>query len=159
MLNLLEKHTGCTCVPSNTTKHIPSYPYNSFSIININTKKGTYSVLAEKRDGKDVETHYKPALLKYSFTVHSDSDAEALEKAMLIRDFFDEEKRLELEDNGIIVAELGAITPRDNLLTIEYEYRKGLDVTLRFNNVIEKTTTETIDHVSISNEMLGDITI
>lgn len=123
---------------------MPAYPYISFSVINIDTKKGTYSKVGNKL--------YMPAIVKYSFTVQSDDDTEALTKAMAVKDFFEEDKRQALADNGIIVADVGAITPRDNLLTIEYEYRKGLDVTLSLNNiVVESADMGEIDSISIND--------
>jgi hypothetical protein len=97
------------------------------------------------------------ALQTGSFTAQSDKDAEALEKAMLIKDFFEEAKRQELADNDIIVADVGGITPRDTLLTIDYEYRKGLDVTLRLNNVIEKPNNGVIETVTLTSENVGVI--
>ena len=156
MLSRLEKYTGCVCVPSNTTEQMPAYPYISFSIINTNVKKGTYAAATIKKDGKDVPVLFKELLQKWSFTTQSNDDAEAQEKAMLIHDFFAEAGRQGLADNDIIVADVGAITPRDNLLTIEYEYRKGLDITLRFNNVIEETTEETIEKATLTSDMVSD---
>lgn len=156
-LSLLEEYVGCACVPSNTTKEMPAYPYISFSVLNTTIQKGTYAAATAEKDGEKVDVLFKPVLQKWSFTAQSKDEAEAYEKAMLITDFFAEVKRHELAANGIIVADVGAITPRDNLLTVEYEYRRGLDVTLRLNNVIETTTKETIDNVTLSNDMLGDI--
>lgn len=156
MLSMLEEYTGCICVPSNTTKQMPSYPYISFTVINTEANKGTYSAV---KDDTGATILFMPVLQKWSFTAQSNDDTEALEKAMLISDFFAEAKRLELADNNIIVADIGAITPRDNLLTIEYEYRKGLDVTLRLNNVIEQTNTETLEKIALNNEVLGDINL
>lgn len=147
MLSMLETHTGCKFVPANTTKNMPAYPYVSFSVINVNTRKGTYSQAGSAL--------YMPAQVKYSFTVQSDDDAEALMLAMSVKDFFEEGKRQALADNGIIVADVGGITPRDNLLTIEYEYRKGLDVTLSFNNIIA----ESADTGEISNITINDMNI
>ena len=143
MLSLLEEYTGCPAVPANTTKKMTAYPYISFSVINTDTKKGTYSVYGN--------TKAMPLNLKYSFTVQSDDDAEALMIAMQVKDFFEEAKRLELADNDIIVADVGAITPRDNMITIEYEYRKGLDVTLRLVNVISDTNEDTIDAATLTS--------
>lgn len=149
MLSALEEFTGCTCVPSNNTKDLPTYPYISFNVINTKTRKGTYAAV----EGVLV----MPALQTWSFTVQSDDDTEALAKAMLIVDFFEEAKRQYLADNDIIVADVGGITPRDTLLTIEYEYRKGVDVKLRLNNVIEDTTTETIESVALTSDTVGAI--
>lgn len=160
MLTLLEDFTGCTCVPSNTTKHKPSGTYISFSVINTSVKKGTYAhTTITGEDGNETDVLFKPATQTWSFTAQSPDDAEAMRIAMLISDFFAEAKRLELEDKGIIIADVGAITPRDNLLTIEYEYRKGLDVKLSLNNVIEDTTTETINKATLSNDKLGQVEI
>ena len=154
MLSLLEDYTSCICVPSNTTKQMPAYPYISFSVINTGTKKGTYAATTVIKDGVEVAVKYMPLTQKWSFTVQSDKDAEALEKAMLVSDFFQEVKRQELADNNIIVADVGAITPRDNFITIEYEYRKGLDVTISLNNIIEETSAETIDNIVINNNII-----
>jgi len=156
MLSMLEEYTGCVCVPSNTTQKMPKYPYISYSVINTEVQKGTYAAVTIERDGKQIPVQFKPMLQKWSLTVQSDDDAEALEKAMLISDFFAEAKRQELADQDIVVADIGAITPRDNLLTIEYEYRKGLDVTLRHNNVIERSFDETIGDVTLTSNV-GEI--
>ena len=159
MLSMLETYTGCKCVPSNTTKPMPPYPYISFNIINIETRKGTYSADTVIKDGKSENVLFMPTLLKISFTVQSNKDLEALEKAMMINDFFAEARRVELEDIDVIVADIGAITPRDNLLTIEYEYRKGLDVTLRFNNIIKDETKEVIEKATLTSDEVGETII
>lgn len=155
MLSMLEEYAGCKAIPSNTTKNIPAYPYISFSVINIDTRKGTYSAYTGTKEVEGRETPIKflvmPMSLKYSLTVQSDNEAEALEIAMKVKDFFEEDKRQELADNEIIVADVGGITPRDTMLTIEYEYRKGLDVTLRLNNVIVKEKEESFENVTIND--------
>jgi len=160
MLGLLENFTNCTCIPSNTTKSKPPYPYISFSVINTSIQKGTYArdTITEE-DGAEKNVLFKPATQTWSFTAQSPDDAEAMRIAMLISDFFAEAGRLALYDRGIIIADVGAITPRDNLLTIEYEYRKGLDVKLSLNNVIEDTITETIENISIRNDKVGEIDV
>jgi len=135
---------------------MPAYPYVSFTVINTNTKKGTY---AEYTTETGEKIFVMPALQVWSFTAQSDDDAQAMEIALKINDFFAEAKRKELEDADIVVADIGAITPRDNMLTIEYEYRKGLDITLRLNNIITDVTTETIDKVALTSDKVGDIDI
>lgn len=155
MLSLMEEYTGCTVVPANTTKQMPAYPYISYSLINTDTHKGTYSAIQGVKtvDGVEIpyDVKYMPTKLKYSFTVQSDDDIEAHTLAISVKDFFEEAKRQELADNSIIVSDVGAITPRDNLITIEYEYRKGLDVTLSLNNVIDSADTGTIEKATIND--------
>lgn len=121
LIGELEKYTGCVFVPSNTTKKIPRYPYVSFANIRTETHKGTYHGQGEI---------YNPADVTYSITVQSDNEMQALEIAMKIKDYCEEVGRLLLEENGITIQRVGEIASRDNLITIEYEYRKGLDVVL-----------------------------
>lgn len=154
---MLEEYTGCTCVPSNNTQDMPAYPYISFNAINTSVKKGTYAAGTIIKDGVEIPVLFKPLSQKWSFTAQSDDDTEAMEKAMLIADFFAEARRKELEDSDIIVADVGAILPRDTFLTVEYEYRKGLDVTLNFNNIIEVNNDETVETMVLSNDMLGNL--
>lgn len=155
MLSLLEEYTGCTIVPSNTTKQMPPYPYISYTLIDANTRKGTYAAHTgvKEVEGEEIPTTFltMPLKLKYSLTVQSESDMNAFMIALLIKDFFEEAKRQELADNGVIVADVGGITPRDNMLTIDYEYRKGLDVTLTLNNVLETADTGEISNVSMND--------
>lgn len=159
VISELEDYVGCAFVPSNTTKKKPTYPYGTFTVINTSEKKGTYSEATVDRDGEQVPVLVMPVLQKWSFTIQSDDDAEAMEKALMVSDFFTEAKRQELADKGIIVADVGAITPRDNLLTIEYEYRKGLDVTLRLNNVIDKPDNGAIEKVTLTSDTVGEINV
>lgn len=158
MLRMLEEYTGLVVVPSNTTKKMPAYPFISYTIINTSTKKGTYSVATEIEnvDGEEVQTNtrYMPLLQKWSFTIQSDNDAEAQHFALLCKDFFECAKYQELADCDIIVADVGDITPRDNMLTIEYEYRKGFDVSIRLNNVTVDTENVTIETVTINDMTL-----
>ena len=155
MLRLLEDYTGCKVVPANTTKQMPNYPYISYSLLNVDTRKGTYSAHTGTKIVEGIETPVNmlsmPARLKYSFTVQSDDDVEALIHSISIKDFFEESKRQELADIGLIVSDVGGITQRDNMLTIEYEYRKGLDVTLSLNNVMESADVGVISDATIND--------
>ena len=45
----------------------------------------------------------------------------------------------ELADLGVIVGDVGSITARDNILTVEYEYRKGFDVTINALDIINQS--------------------
>ena len=155
MLRLLEDYTGYKVVPANTTKQMPNYPYISYSLLNVDTRKGTYSAHTGTKIVEGIETPVNmlsmPASIKYSFTVQSDDDVEALIHSISIKDFFEESKRQELADIGLIVSDVGGITPRDNMLTIEYEYRKGLDVTLSLNNVMESADVGVISDATIND--------
>lgn len=136
--------TGCEVVKSNLAgAPIPSYPYISFSILNTETRKGTYS-------GKG--TRYLPLTQTWSFTVQGDDDDEAMITALKARDWLEEAGRLELGDHGIIVRSVGAVQNRDTLLTVAYEYRKGFDVVLSLMNEVQESEIETIDNANIEKE-------
>lgn len=140
----LKTVTGCEVVKSNLAgAPIPSYPYISFSILNTETRKGTYS-------GKG--TRYLPLTQTWSLTVQGDDDDETMMIALKARDWLEEAGRLELGDHGIIVRSAGAVQNRDTLLTVAYEYRKGFDIVLSLMNEVQEPEIETIDNVNIEEE-------
>lgn len=140
----LKAVTGCEIVKSSLAgAPVPPYPYISFTILNTDTGKGTYS-----EDGMK----YIPMKQTWSFTVQGDEDDSALCVAMDAKDWLEETGRKYLNDNGIVVQSVGAITNRDSLLTVEYEYRKGFDAVLSVMNVIRGQEEETIDSVNIEKE-------
>ena len=116
----------CEVVRQNQTAKVPLYPYVSYTVTSsVSAMSGTYS---EAKDG----TLYRNITQTWSFTVQSDDQEEALAVAMKIYDFFTATGRTILADNGIAVRRVRDITTRDNLLSVQYEYRNGLDVTFGF---------------------------
>lgn len=147
LIGELEKYTECTFVPSNTTKNIPPYPYVSFAVIRTETHKGTYH-------GR--EEIYNPADVTYSITVQSDKEAQAMEIAMKIKDYCEEYGRSFLAENGIVIQKTGEIVSRDNLITIEYEYRKGLDVVLALFNHISVPEEEEMEAFNFMHNVIRE---
>ena len=140
----LKAVTGCEVIKSNLANApIPPYPYLSFTVTNTDTKKGTYSVAGSR---------YIPLTQTWSLTVQSDKDNEAQSAAMKAKDWLEDTGRTYLADHGIVVQSVGAISNRDTLLTVEYEYRKGFDAVLSIVNVIEEQESETIEHIEIKKE-------
>lgn len=120
---------GCEVVRSNITSHIPPYPYVSYTITTIQTRGGTY--------GDDGRQRFILARVTYSFTIQSDDDWQALELVQKLHDWLEESGRHWLNDHGYVITEVGAVASRDNLLTVEYEYRKGFDCVLNLMNYID----------------------
>ena len=113
----------CEVIRQNQVSKIPSYPYVSYTITTpINPHVGTYS---EAEDG----TLYKSIQQTWSFTTQSDDQEEAITLAYKIFDFFSIAAVQLLADNKISVLRVGGISTRDNLITIQYEHRNGLDIT------------------------------
>lgn len=112
----------CEVVVQNQVAKSPDYPYVSYSLTTLmSAHQGTY---CKADDG----TLYKNTTQTWSFTVQSDKQEEAMELALKIHAFFTAVGLTVLADSNIAVMQVTALTPRDNMITIQYEYRVGLDV-------------------------------
>lgn len=120
----------CEVVRQNQVAKVPPYPYVSYTLTTpLAARFGTYS---ESEDGSLYRTHMQT----WSFTVQSDDQDEALTLAMKAYDYFTAAGITHLADNGVTIRRVRDITTRDNLLSIQYEYRNGLDVTFGLLSVI-----------------------
>lgn len=135
----LKDYLQCPVIRSNQTGEPPAYPYCSYTITTLMSQnKGTYG---EYADG----TQAKPVKQTWSITVQSEDDAECVDLAVKARGWFDNIGTTYLNDYNVIVEAVGGVTNRDNFITTNYEYRKGFDVTFWLLDVVEDTTTETIE--------------
>lgn len=113
----------CEVIRQNQVAHIPPYPYVSYTVTTpINELKGTYCKAEDS-------TLYRNILQTWSFTVQSNDYDESLMLGMKVVDFFTAVGLVNLSDNNITVRNVTTLTSRDNLITIQYEHRHGLDVT------------------------------
>ena len=141
----LKAVTGCEVVKANLANApVPPYPYISFSILRTATRKGSYSIC-------DDGTHYMPATQVWSVTVQGKNDTETQNLALKARDWLEEVGSITLGDAKVVVRDVGDIVNRDTLLTINYEYRKGFDVTFALMNVL-KVDPEVIEKAEIKEE-------
>jgi hypothetical protein len=140
----------CPVIMANQTLPIPNYPYISYTITSTAvTNGGTFSVTSDY-------TRFKPMTQIWSFTVQSNDDKATTDIALLAYDWFSLVSNTYLSDNGIVVQRVGNITNRDNLLTIEYEYRQGFDVEFSLLHTIsaeDSETAETIETVEFNKEV------
>ncbi len=121
----------CEVIRQNQIARVPEYPYVSYTIITPASESvGTYS---EARDG----TLYRSTLQTWSFTVQSDDMEESLALGMRMYDFFSAAAHAYLADRLITVRKVTDLTTRDNLITMQYEYRQGLDVTFGLLYLVE----------------------
>ena len=140
----LKKYLGCEVIRTNQIAPTPKYPYVSYTIITpMVANNGTWS---EFDDG----IHRKEIQQIWSFTVQSQDDMESKTLAFKAYDYLDHDGVVVLNDNGIVVQRIENITNRDNLLTIDYEYRNGFDVKFAFMNEIADETEERIDDITIN---------
>ena len=127
---LLEADVHCPVVLANQTAPAPPYPFLSFTILTpVHAEQGTYCF--------DKGIYYQPMLQTWSLTAQSDDYAACQEIGMRMYDFFARAGRAALYQNQIAVASLTDLTARDNLLTVQYVYRCGMDVTFRMMHQLE----------------------
>ena len=116
----LHEYLDCPVIPSNRIAEVPKYPYVSYTITTpTSANKGTYEEYADCVRKQVTQT--------WSITALSDDDIESLVIANKAKDWLAYIGRLYLSDRGIYVQSVGAVTPRDNVLTVGYEHKKGFD--------------------------------
>lgn len=141
----------CEVVRQNQVAKIPAYPYVSYTVTTpVSAHRGTYSEAEDK-------TLYRCILQTWSFTVQSDDQEEALFIAMKAYDFFTAAGLTTLADSGITVRRVRDVSTRDNLITIQYEYRNGFDVVFGLTQEIvpdEEFSTDEIDTIEIGQSQI-----
>ena len=142
----LKEYLGCPLVRANQTAKMPAMPYGRYTITTLATaNNGTYG---EYEDGKA----RKPVKQHWSLTFESDKYEEAVNFANKARSWFEYTGTTVLNDNDVIVESVGAVGDRSNLLTIEYQYSYGFDVTFWAYDEVEILTTETIEELSFGED-------
>lgn len=127
----LKEYTKKPLIRANQNSEPPAFPYTTYYITTFATQNnGTYG---EYSDGKA----RKPVKQIWSFTTHSDDYGEAITIANKLRDWIDFVGRLYLSENDVIVASVGAITDRSNVLTVDYEYSYGFDCTFTVDDEVD----------------------
>lgn len=127
----LSKYAACPVVLANQIAHIPRHPYISFTVTTpVGANNGTYGAY---EDG----IYRKPINQIWSFTAQSGAPDEAQELALKAHNYFDYVGVTSLVESGIVVSRLGDITGRDSLLSVNYEYRCGFDVTFGLMDEID----------------------
>lgn len=142
---LKSKGYNCPVIMANQTAPTPPYPYIAYTVITpVSANMKGYSVA---NDGM----RYKSMVQTWSFTAQSNDDAEAFNVTMLAYDWFALTGNTYLSDNNIVAQRVGNITNRDNLLTIEYEYRYGFDVDFLLLHTLEKADCETAGYIETAD--------
>lgn len=112
----------------------PAYPYIGYTVTTLmKTNNGTYSEYVED----NIKVFRKEFQQIWSFTVYADNDLQSKEIAIRLYDYLDNIGAVDLAENGIVIQLIGDITNRDTLLTVDFEYRNGFDVTFAFMNEIK----------------------
>lgn len=140
----LKEYLGCEVIRTNQNAEPPAYPYVSYTITTLaSANNGTYE---EYTDG----TTRKQLKQTWSITAQSNNESESVNLALKAREWLDYAGRVYLKDNGVTVQSVTNVTNRDNILTVEYEYKNGFDVFFFVsdeteNNISKSGIVETVE--------------
>lgn len=141
----LKKYLGIPLVRSNQTAQMPAMPYGRYTITTHSTaNNGTYG---EYEDGKA----RKPVKQIWSLIFEAEKYEDAVNLANKARSWMDYAGTTILNDNDVFVESVGAVSDRSNLLTVEYQYSYGFDVTFWAYDEVEMPDNGTIETVDLGN--------
>lgn len=132
----LKYYLNIPVIRGNQNAEPPKYPYLSYNVTTSESaNNGTWGEYEDEIDRI-------PVTQTWSITVQSDKDIESVNLASKAREFLCHHGTCYLNDNNVIVQSVTNITNRDNLITIEYEYRNGFDVVFWMMNEAENPIDE-----------------
>lgn len=138
---------------ANTTAHVPSYPYFAYTIttpVDANAKGW-----CRGSDG----SLYRQLTQVWSLTFCSDQNDAADEIAQYAFEWFDTLGATYLSDHGAAIERILNFGNRDNMFTIEYEYRRGFDVRVSYMHVISAAQAQAETQRIEIADVAGDINI
>lgn len=142
----LKDYLGVPVVRNNQSAEMPKYPFVSYTVITLMSEnRGTYG---EYEDG----IARKPVTSTWSITAQSNDNVESVFLANKAREWLDCAGTLYLSDNNVIVQSVGAVTNRDNVLTVGYEYKNGFDCFFWLFDEVGEPEVETIESFEIGED-------
>jgi hypothetical protein len=140
----LKDYLNCPIVRANQTEKPPKYPYVTYTITQLlgenNGRYGAYG------DGKDRKMFNQT----WSISALSDDNTESVTLAIKAREWLDHIGHTYLSDNNVVVQSIGSVMNRDNVISIEYEYKNGFDVVFTLFDVVDNPHTEFIETADVN---------
>lgn len=120
----LKKYCNCPVIRQNQAEKPPKYPFIAYTItLPMSENNGTYG---EYEDG----TKRKLFTQTWSISALSDDSTESVTLACKAREWFDCFGTTYLNDNDVVIQSVGSVTNRDNIISIDYEYKNGFDIVI-----------------------------
>ena len=145
----LKEYLKCPFIRYGQDGEPPAYPYGGFKVLTDTLQNnGTYG---ECQDG----IARKPVKHSWSITFQSENEEEAYTLACKAKEWLDYVGTTYLSDNNVTVQSTTSIVPRDNLLTTNYEYKRGFDVFFSCYDEItsNSVTGETIEKITFNEDV------
>ncbi len=133
----LKDYLDVPVIRSNQNAEPPNYPYVSYTVTTLeNANNGTWGQYEDNIDRI-------PVTQTWSITVQSDKENESIFLTSKAREFLCHFGTTYFNDNNVIVQSVSSITNRDNLISVEYEYKNGFDVVFWLMNEEKNPVDET----------------
>ena len=142
----LSNYTGVKVIRSNQNEEPPDYPYIVYTIITLESENnGTYG---EYEDGID----RKAVTQTWSISAVAATNSKSIELASKAKQWLERVGTVYLNDNDVICQRCTSINNRDNILSVEYEYKNGFDAVFwGYSEIEEPTYSEKIEFVEIAD--------
>lgn len=134
---LIHSATLLPVVPADDDGDMPAYPYVTHGQTGAYRTPFRHDI--EEYDGTGDElmvTESKTGEFTLSLTVYDDGEDEAARLCMKIRDWLDRPGRLDLDDLGVTLVNIGDVDNRTLMIGDHREYRWGVDAILQ---VLDRT--------------------
>lgn len=126
------KDTGVLVVPANTTAKKPPLPYATINATSpwIDDRGHADNFIYSDENGSHMKRSEAYQMV-FSINIYALSDAETIQVARMIRNWFVLVGESLLEELNLVVVSRGNIENRTTFLVDSYEYKHGFDVRLR----------------------------
>lgn len=144
----LREGLAISVIRSNTANKLPKLPFLSYTITSLlDNAKSTWSRY-------DDLTDRIPATQVWSITLNAADFGECSKLAISAYDYFSKTATEYFKKYGIVILSVSEIVPRDNFLSVDYEYRLGFDVKLGLMNEISFKNETTTDDIEINGRVI-----
>nr|DAE80291.1 MAG TPA: tail completion protein [Bacteriophage sp.] len=144
----LREGLAVSVIRSNTANKLPKLPFLSYTITSLlDNAKSTWSRY-------DDLTDRIPATQMWSITLNAADFGECSKLAISAYDYFSKAATEYLKKYGIVILSVSEIVPRDNFLSVDYEYRLGFDVKLGLMNEISFKNETTTDDIEVNGRVI-----
>lgn len=144
----LREYIRVEIIRSSTVNRLPKLPFCSYTITSLlDNQKGTWGRYEDFTDRM-------PTTQAWSITLNSADFGECTNLALAAHDYFSKAGVNHLKNNGIVVKSVGAIVPRDNFLSVDYEYRQGFDVSFGLMNELSYENETKADDIEINGHVI-----
>ena len=144
----LREGLAVSVIRSNTANKLPKLPFLSYTITSLlDNAKSTWSRY-------DDLTDRIPATQVWSITLNAADFGECSKLAISAYDYFSKTATEYFKKYGIVILSVSEIVPRDNFLSVDYEYRLGFDVKLGLMNEISFKNETTTDDIEVNGRVI-----